>query len=161
MTVSEAAEALGISPDGIRMRIKRGTLRSKKEPNGRVYVWLTGVADNVSSVESVALISELRDQIRYLRQILEEERDARRRADTIIAQLTQANTVLTTRIPELEAPQERTGAPEGVKAEPGRAEPRPAPGGAQEGILRPWWRRRSSWRSGLRFPFFSNHRGGT
>jgi Tfp pilus assembly protein PilN len=93
----------------------------------------------------------------------------RRRADTIIAQLTQANAALAARVPELEAAQERPGAPEAAAQEPERAEPRPATEEAQtttehpqaqrptEGVeheagalrewtgdvegRRPWWRR--------------------
>jgi len=55
-------------------------------------------------------IEELLGQLHHLCKILENEGDVRPRADTtIIAQLTQANAA---RMPELEAPQEPTGAPE-------------------------------------------------
>jgi hypothetical protein len=46
------------------------------------------------------LAAELREQVRYLREMLGEERDARRKADTIIVQLTQANAALTARVSE-------------------------------------------------------------
>jgi len=46
-------------------------------------------------------ITELRDRVGSLERSLEQEREARRRADTIIAQLTQANAALTSRVPEL------------------------------------------------------------
>jgi hypothetical protein len=43
---------------------------------------------------------------------LNAEREARRRADTIIVQLTQANATLAARVPGLEAPPEAPEAPE-------------------------------------------------
>ena len=42
MDVKQAAEMLGISSEGIRQRIRRGTLRSEKDTDGRVYVFLEG-----------------------------------------------------------------------------------------------------------------------
>jgi excisionase family DNA binding protein len=36
--LSEAAALLGVSKDAVRMRVKRGTLRSEKGGDGRVYV---------------------------------------------------------------------------------------------------------------------------
>ncbi len=41
LTVSEAADELGISAEAVRSRVKRGTLRSTKE-GGTVYVLLPG-----------------------------------------------------------------------------------------------------------------------
>src|SRR5215204_1393109 len=38
----QAAEMLGISSEGIRQRIRRGTLGSEKDTDGRVYVFLEG-----------------------------------------------------------------------------------------------------------------------
>ena len=47
-------------------------------------------------------VMEAKDEtIRVLQHQLEEEREARRRADTIIAQLTQLNVALTARVPSL------------------------------------------------------------
>jgi hypothetical protein len=82
------------------------------------------------------LIEALQDQIRYLREQLDAEREARteeqRRHDTIVAQLT-------SKIPAIEAPQEATDAPETVEEATEEAEPRSAAGGAQESAQRPWW----------------------
>jgi hypothetical protein len=144
LTVQEAAEVLGTSVDAVRMRVRRGSLDSDKAPDGRVYVYL-----NVDSSETKhqldgepsALIAAKDETIELLREQLAEEREARRRADTIIAQLTQANTALASRVPELEAPREQPDATETVEEEPEVAEPRSAAGGAQEGAQRPWWRR--------------------
>ena len=120
VTVQEAARRLGIKDDAIRKRIQRGTLEHDKDADGRVYVYLDGAEDgsydgregNAASDVSHAptkdaaydaLLESLRNQVGYLRTVLEEERDDRRRADTIIARLTQANAALAARVPELEA----------------------------------------------------------
>jgi len=129
--LSEAAVLLGVSKDAVRMRVKRGTLRSEKGEDGRVYVWVNDNPDadpNTVHPEMQVeawreLIDELRDRVRSLE---EANRENRR----IIAALTQ-------RIPELEAPTspEAQQSPETDEEEPERAEPRPATEG------RSWWRR--------------------
>lgn len=40
MTLKEAGEALGISPDAVRMRINRGTMQGEKDDEGRWQVWV-------------------------------------------------------------------------------------------------------------------------
>jgi predicted ArsR family transcriptional regulator len=143
LTVSEAAESLGISPDAVRSRIKRGTLPTRRE-GGRVFV-VFGATDRLTNRPRPTtqpsedsgeerLYQEMTDRIRYLERQVEEEREARRRADTLLAQLMQ-------RIPELEAPTETRGKPETDEADTERAESRRATGGAQERVQRPWWRR--------------------
>jgi excisionase family DNA binding protein len=143
LTVQEAAEVLGTSVDAVRMRVRRGNLKSEKDPDGRVHVWV-----NVDSSETKpgldsepsVLISAKDETIRVLSEQLESEREARRRADTIIAQLTQANAALAARVPELEAPQEQPPEDaETVEKEPARAEG--FQGAQEEGARRPWWRR--------------------
>ena len=139
LSVPEAAEALGISGDAVRSRIKRGTLATVRE-GGRVFVVLGGSdrpnaqAQPTSVPSEDRLYQEMQARIRYLESQVEEEREARRRADTLLARLMD-------RLPELEAPQETPGSSETNEEEPERAEPRPAAGGAQEGVQRPWWRR--------------------
>jgi hypothetical protein len=128
------------------MRVRRGSLTSEKDPDGRVHVWVNSDASETKprlDSEPSVLISAKDETIRVLSEQLQSEREARRRADTIIAQLTQANAALAARVPELEAPQEKESpeAAETVEEAPQRAEPRPAAGGAQEGLQRPWWRR--------------------
>ena len=158
LDVKQAAEELGISSDAVRKRIARGTLRSGKGEDGSVRVWLDGADESRdgdppggwtgagrASDERPAedrraeLVESLQEQVRYLREVLNEERDARRRADTIIAQLTQANAFLARRVPELEAPQEPREAPQAPAEEPEGGEPRPSDGGAQEGSERRSW----------------------
>jgi hypothetical protein len=126
--LSEAAALLGVSKDAVRMRVKRGTLRSEKGGDGRVYVWVNVVPDgDPNTVHPEAqvdawrvLIDELRDRVRSLE---ESNRENRR----IIAALTQ-------RIPEIEAPASPPppGATESATGQPGRVEPQPAVESTQE-----------------------------
>ena len=153
--LSEAAELLGVSKDAVRMRVKRGTLRSEKGEDGRVYVWVNVTPDCGASNTNLQgevehyreLIDELRDRVRSLEEANSENRH-------IIAALTQ-------RIPELPAASEvaladAPGSPERGAQEQDRAEPRPATDGTQAGSeplrdtaeapicgspARPWWRR--------------------
>ena len=108
-TIAEAAEALGLSSEAVRSRVKRGTLRSVRE-DGSVFVLLdrpdqprptsgppsdqpAGPPDRTD-----LLIAELQDRIRALE---EANRENRR----IIAGLTQ-------RIPQLETAERPPDAPE-------------------------------------------------
>ncbi|HEY6711883.1 MAG TPA: hypothetical protein VI055_06395 [Rubrobacter sp.] len=143
LDVGDAAQELGISTDAVRKRISRGSLRSDRE-NGHVRVWLDDgrtEAGREAQVESGALVEVLQDHITDLRTQLEAEREARRRADTIIAQLTQANAALAARVPELEAAESHEETAEGAAEETERAEPHSNVVEAQEGAVRPWWRR--------------------
>ena len=152
--VGEAARELDISTDAVRKLISRGSLRSDRHG---ILVWLddrgTEAGREVQVDRDALVVEDLRNQVHYLREVLNEERDAKRRADTIIAQLTLANAALVQRVPELHAPQEPRGTPETGEA---RAEPRLVSGAAQPGserppdtaewpvrgsLLRPWWRR--------------------
>jgi hypothetical protein len=134
LDVNSAADELGVSTDAVRKRISRGTLRSDRK-DGTVRVWLDDggtEAGREAQVDGGALVEVLREQAEYLREQLAEEREARRRADTIIAQLTQANATLAARVPELEAPSETRDEPETVEEEPEAAEPWSATVEAQE-----------------------------
>jgi seryl-tRNA synthetase len=149
-TVSDAARILGITEGAVRKRVERGKLAADRAPDGRLVVYLnrdTTATDTTrdrtrqsratGETEAAAredLVEELRDRVRYLERQIEEEREARRRADTLLAQLMQ-------RIPELEAPQEPAEGAETVEQEPEGAEHRSDAPGAQEGARRPWWRR--------------------
>jgi hypothetical protein len=144
LTVAQAATALGITEGAVRSRIKRGTLPTAKE-SGTVYVLLgdgTSQANQAPNAgvpgDQSELIASLQDQIGYLREQLEAERQARteerRRHDTVVAQLA-------SKIPAIEAPSEPPGSLEMVEPEQGSAEPRPDAPGTQEGVQRPWYRR--------------------
>ena len=144
LTVQEAAEALGTSVDAVRMRVRRGTLESDKDPDGRVHVWVNGDSSETKlrlDGEPEALISAKDETIRVLSEQLEAEREARRRADTIIAQLTQANAALAAKVPELEAAESREESAEGAAESPERAEPHFATVESQEPVQESWWRR--------------------
>ena len=120
MTVADAGEVLGISKEAVRKRISRGTLRSDKDPDGTVMVYVpaSGAASGTATVgDRGELVEVLRDEIAHLRHQLEEERDSRRRADTIIAQLSQANAEQARTIRAIEAPGEPPEAPESAAAE--------------------------------------------
>ena len=97
--MKQAAEVLGISSEGVRKRIKRGTLESEKAQDGKVFVWLDrSDADRTNGpsgsdaglhangdpgrteygqgadTRSDALQSSLQDQVSYLRNQLDLER---------------------------------------------------------------------------------------
>jgi hypothetical protein len=128
--VGEAARELDISTDAVRKRIVRGSLRSERE-DGSVRVWLDDSGTEAGrevQVNHEALIEAKDHAIRILEDQLREEREARRRADTIIAQLTQANAALAQRLPELETPAspEPRESPSEATEQPGRVAPQPA-----------------------------------
>jgi hypothetical protein len=124
LDVKQAAQALGISSEGVRKRIKRGTLESEKAHDGKVFVWLDGTdedrtnsptgSDNGSHIngdsdrteygqrsdpQTDALHSSLQDQVSYLRNQLDLEREANRENRRLLAAALE-------RIPEIEAPRE-------------------------------------------------------
>jgi hypothetical protein len=152
VTLTEAATVLGTSKGAVRMRVRRGTLRSEKGEDGRVYVFVDPTRDRtqdargdgdhsapeVEGSSEAPLVEELRDRVRFVEEQLREEREARRRADTLLAQLMQ-------RIPELEAPQEArqepTGGPETATEMPMGPTPSEASEEGREGTEE----RRSFW----------------
>ncbi len=73
VTVSEAAQALGITPEAVRMRIKRGTLSSEKRA-GRVYVLLGPRPTTEQTTDQTPDHTE--ELIRTLQEQLEAERQA-------------------------------------------------------------------------------------
>lgn len=99
MTIQEAAAALNISVDGIRKRISRGTMKAKKNKQGRwiVDVDQESIKDNTKDTDndttSNVLVQSMQEQIEYLRSENE-------RKDHIIMNLTN-------KIPQLAAPKER------------------------------------------------------
>jgi hypothetical protein len=135
LTVHDAARRLGISEDAVRMRVKRGTLSADKE-GGRLYVLLDIEPTTEPTPDRTGeLIEELRGRIHSLEHQLDQEREANRENRRIIV-------ALTSRIPAIEAPPGERESPETVEEEPERTAPRPATGGAQEGVQRrSWWRR--------------------
>ena len=141
LTIQETARRLGVSEGAVRKRVARGTLAHEKASDGRVYVYLDAKGtrgvdagqDEGVHPESSALISQLRDEIYYLR-------DENRRKDEIIMQ--QALTVRQLAAsPSTEDPQEAPESPESGGESSDTAEPQSATEGQQEPTSRPWWRR--------------------
>jgi hypothetical protein len=134
VTVGEAAQLLGITPEAVRARLYRGTLEREDGEDGTVYVRL--YADQLQphadesgdyTGESSALTSALEARIESLERQLEQANERDKENRRIIAALTQ-------RIPELEAPSEPRESPETAREEepqtPGPEEPR-----------RSWWQK--------------------
>ena len=146
VAVEEAAQLLGIKEESVRKRVSRGKLRADKDEDGRllVYVDSPGTVRDEYADQSVTSRDELlasKDRIiAILENQLSEEREARRRADTIIAQLTQANATLAARVPELEAAQESSEGGEGVAEAAVGVQGQPTPR-EEPRSSRPWWRR--------------------
>ncbi len=99
-----AAARLDVNETAIRKRLQRGSLGEEPGGDGRAYVHPDLSRDKTHpepQVDSALLVEDLREPFHYRRSVLDEERDARRRADPIIAQLTQSNVALAQRAPEL------------------------------------------------------------
>jgi hypothetical protein len=141
LDVKQAAEIIGISSEGIRKRIKRGTLDHEKGPDGKVYVWLdTDRTDSNGNGSNTQLAKALQEQVEMLRgelkdwkRIVTTRDEELRRKDHIIAALTE-------RIPELEAPpkpqQEDTSTNTPSKAKTTQETPRNDPTSKRN-----WWQR--------------------
>lgn len=137
--MQEAAEVLGTSVDAVRMRVRRGSLDSEKERDGRVYVYLNNDLSETRprpDSESTVLISAKDETIAVLKEQLEAEREAHREARRIIAGLVQ-------RVPQLEAPAQESPpeARESPESTAPTRTPSDAAGAAQTTTQRPWWRR--------------------
>lgn len=145
---------LAISEEAVRSRLKRGTLRKEKASDGTVLVVLgrggstdrptyasdrptnrTTTGQPTDQSDQSEMVRVLHDQVSFLRQQLEQEREANRENRRIIAGLVQ-------RVPELEAATETREASETVSEEPDRGttpdEQQKTSDEAQR--KRSWWR---------------------
>jgi uncharacterized protein (DUF885 family) len=142
----EAAELLDTSTEAVRKRAARGSLHSDRQ-NGRVLVWVDEgrtEGGREAQVDREALLESKDETISILREQLRLRAEEIQRRDVIISQLTQANAALAARVPELEAAESHKEAAEAAETGehgPERAKPHSATVEAQEGTLRPWWRR--------------------
>ena len=133
VTLTKAAQVLGVSKEAVRKRVQRGTLPSDVGEDGKRYVYLDDVGDVGpgglhGDDPRYELIAMLRDQ-------LEAEREANRENRRIIA-------ALASRIPEIEAPRDEPEPPESAGDAPDAAAPRPTTEEQQEQTSpRLWWRR--------------------
>ena len=144
LTVPEAANALGISPEAVRNRLSRGTLEGVKEGRSVFVLIDRGQVRPTSSIPtdtSGELIAELRRTNELLREVITTRGEEIRREQEAHAEARRIIAGLVQRIPELEAPSEERESPETVQEEPERTEPRSYAPGAQEAPQRPWWRR--------------------
>jgi hypothetical protein len=133
-TLQDAASELGITPDALRQRIRRGQYRSEKD-GSRVYVYLDTDRTQTEQemlLESNVLTSQLMDRVAFLERELEVRTEEIRRRDTIIMNMTEAMKVLPP--PTQEEPSEARESP--VRP------PKDADRGAQEPTQerKPWWR---------------------
>jgi hypothetical protein len=155
VSVAEAAVLLGLSEEAVRSRLKRGTLRKEKAPDGTVLVVLGrgGSADRPTNgtdrptsrtktdqptdqSDQSEMVKVLHEQVSFLRHQLEQEREANRENRRIIAGLVQ-------RVPELEATPELREAPDMAPEETGRGT---APQEQEKTSGEPQERRRSWWK---------------
>jgi helix-turn-helix protein len=146
-TLREAAEALGISKEAVRKRVKRGTLPHAKGEDGRVYVYLPSGGDagvdagggHDHSVDGDQHLPGERDElIAELRAEVAAWREESRRKDHIIAGLVERLP------PQLDAPASPAPreTPQTPAEDAGGVEANPATEDAQEGAQpRSWWRR--------------------
>jgi excisionase family DNA binding protein len=147
VTVEEAARLLGIKEESVRKRVNRGKLRADKDEEGRLQVYLdsTQTVRDEYADQSVTgrdlLYQQMQSRITYLEAQVEAEREARRRADTIIAQLSQANAALAAKVPELEAAQGHEEAAQDVMEPAARVRPTSNDTAESRTSDRPWWRR--------------------
>jgi len=81
-TLKKLAEALGISVDAVRMRVRRATLEGEHDANGRLHVWVD--TDEPQS-DSSALISAEDELVATLREQLQAERAAHSEARRLLA----------------------------------------------------------------------------
>ena len=170
MTVVEAAAILGVTPDAVRSRLRRGTLTKEVGEDGTVYVRFDGdgrdgrngqATSQSTDRPTVGYIDALGSENELLRRELEAWQEEARRKDHIIMNMTEALRALNPPAP----PEARNGhetPPDDAEGADGRAaggadgrdaegadgraaegaDRRPANIGTQEGTQRrSWWRR--------------------
>jgi hypothetical protein len=147
--VAEASEALGISVEAVRGRIKRGTVEHERTPEG-VYVFIdtdqppTGhdqPSDQSRPDAAGALVEELRDRIAFLEGQLRRRDEEIGRRDAVLLNMTEAMKALN---PPREA-QSREEASESPES-PGPSDAPPEAGrevqeATERQEERSWWRR--------------------
>ena len=142
VSVPQAADHLGTTVDAIRKRVQRETIPFEKDQEGRVWILLdtgrprqdndqdkTGHAQDAFLEAKDGTIADLRARVEFLERELQRRGDEANTLHRIVAGLTQANTTLAARMPELESSQEAPEDAETVEEAPERSGPRPdAPG---------------------------------
>ena len=164
VTVTEAADLLGLTVEAIRGRIKRGTIDHERDGE-RVFVIVDAAQPSTSRSRSTdkpddrpraphpdedeparELVEELRDRVAFLERELERRSVEATRYQEIVAGLAQANARLSARVPELEASptqEPRESRESAAEGEPGTNTPT-TNASPQTGVQtrpRSWWRR--------------------
>jgi len=110
VTVADAAERLDITKEAVRKRISRRTLRSDKDPDGTVHVYVpsSGTASGTASepIGRNELVELLRTQLEDLRADRDAWREQARRSDYMAGAAMERTRELESRIRELEAPRD-------------------------------------------------------
>jgi len=149
MTVAEAAELLEITKEAVRKRISRGSIRSDKDQDGTVLVYVpvspteSGTASG--SFDRDELVAELRARIEDLRTDRDAWRDQARRSDYLASTAMDRTRELEGRLREIEAGPDTASSSDATEADvsPGPTRTPTEAGGGQETPAqhRPWWRR--------------------
>ena len=150
VTVQEAAEVLDTSVDAVRQRIKRGKLlraEADDPADNRVYVWLDGDqpesrhdVESEPTVNLGAMVETLQDEVRYLREQLDQEREANRENRRLLAAaLERIPPQLEARRGEESSPYEPRESPESPGPSDTSTETTDSGGGPQSGTERRWW----------------------
>jgi len=89
--VKQAAEALGISSEGIRQRIRRGSLESEKDTDGRVYVFIDEEATDGAPYERSTddVVTRLENEVEFLRKELATRDSEIQRRDAVLLSLSE------------------------------------------------------------------------
>ncbi len=140
---------MGVTVDAVRGRIRRGTIDSEHDKDGKVYVWVEapeadrpgpsatgGDESEASQSRSDAqeqLVESLLDQVAHMREQLAAEREANRENRRLLAAALE-------RIPAIEPP-ETPGGPETPVEEPTGTYTGTEEGERETVSERPWWRR--------------------
>ena len=133
VTLAEAARRLGVKENAVRKRVQRGSLKSDKGEDGRVYVYLEPDTEGRPGANTVSedAVARMADHIKSLEAQLEYMRRESERKDTILLSMTEG-------IKALEAPREAPDAPEpdteGTVRGAGPSEPQ------EPTQRRSWWR---------------------
>jgi hypothetical protein len=144
--VIEAASILGITPDAVRSRLRRGTLPKEVGEDGTVFVRLNGdgrdgrtdqSTDRPTDQPTVALVEALEEQITYLREQAALWQEEARRKDHLLAAALEGAAL--ERTPVLEEPSEPREERVMDSEEPYSIHALPIP---EHPVERPsWWRR--------------------
>jgi len=133
--VLEASQLLGITPDAVRARLRRGTLRKETGPDGETLVVLDADTTRQNADQS-NLVEALQDQIATLKDEVDAWREEARRKDHLLAAALE-------RIPAIEEGSSETReSPETPSEDPylTHAPPTPETPVSEAQHKRSWWR---------------------